>query len=529
MASSRPNRVSVPSLDDTLRAAGLLTLGQEPTAEAVQAALRKLGELSSGSDPLARETLRAGALRLIKPLGWRAAAVDAALGTTDRKALSSEGPGSAIALSDPEPWPEPVNGADVLGDLVRTFARHLAQPEGAATAEALWVLHAHAQEAWSVSPVLGITSASKRCGKTTLETLISALVPRPLPASNITAAALFRAVEAFRPTLLVDEADTFLTERDELRGILNSGHTRAGAKVVRTVGDDHQPRLFSTWCPKVVAMIGELPDTLADRSVIIRLRRRRPDETVERLRLDRLGGLEPLRRRCARWTSDHLDDLRDADPDVPEALHDRARDNWRPLLSIADAAGGPWPERARRAALLLSGDADADDGDVGVVLLHDLRDLFARRATDRLSSSEIVAALTQMEERPWPEWRRGHPLTMHQLARLLDPYGVRPRQMKAAGEKIRGYDLCDLADSFQRYLPQPVPSVPSSNGAGKVPGEKRYPDDGGTAFANGENLRRTTKVPVVPAQGPLSGDVEPYLWAGGPEVDALLDVEVRDD
>jgi putative DNA primase/helicase len=83
-------------------------------------------------------------------------------------------------------------------------------------------------------------------------------------------------------SLLVDEADSFLGEKEELRGILNSGHTRDAAYVVRTVGDEHEPRRFSTWAAKAVAMIGHLPDTLADRSIIIPMRRRAPGEPPRR-------------------------------------------------------------------------------------------------------------------------------------------------------------------------------------------------------------------------------------------------------
>lgn len=413
--------------------------------------------------------------------------------------------GRALVLSDPEPWPEPVDGAELLGELVRTYARYLAQPDGAATADALWTLHAHAHDVAVVSPLLAFSSAAKRCGKTTALTVLGALVPRPLPASNITAAALFRAVEAYRPTLLVDEADTFLRDREELRGILNSGHTRAGAQVIRTVGDDHETRTFTTWSPKAIALIGDLPDTLRDRAIEVRLRRRRPDEAVERVRLDRLGELEPLRRRCARWAADNLDALREADPDVPGELHDRASDNWRPLLAIADVAGGEWPERARRAALRLSG-AEVDDGDAGVLLLSDLRDLFAARGADRLASAEIVGALTEMEDRPWPEWRRGQPLTTRQLARLLQPFGVAPKQMRTdggSGPKVRGYESADLEDPFRRYLPpDPVQAVHPSNGAENRASAKRYKEAACTGSEKAENPRQATIVPDVPDRNP---------------------------
>ena len=363
----------------------------------------------------------------------------------------SERQGQRLALSDPEPWPEAVDGAEVLDELTATFSRFLVLPEGAATACALWVMHAHAHDAFEVSPLLAITSPEKRCGKTTLLELGTALVPRPLPASSVTTAVLFRAVEKFRPTLLADEMDAFFGRNNELRGILNSGHRRSFARVLRSVGDDFEPRCFATWSPKILALIGRLPDTLADRSIPVRMRRKRKGERAERLRLDRLGELEPTRRRAWSWAQASFQALASADPAVPPELNDRAADNWRPLLAIADLAGGPWPERARRAAILLSSDRE-DDNSAAVLLLGDLKRLYENREADRLSSAEIVAALLEMEYRPWPEWRNGKPITRQQLATLLRPFDIVPKSLWIGERTVRGYELGALEDAFSRYL-----------------------------------------------------------------------------
>jgi len=231
---------------------------------------------------------------------------------------------------------------------------------------------------------------------------LAALVPKPLLASNITAAALFRAVEKWRPTLLVDEADTFLRDSDELRGVLNSGHNRSQAYVIRTAGDDHEPRHFRTWAPKVIALIGKLPPTIASRSIHIEMRRMGPGETVEPVRADRLGHLEPLARRAVRWVNDNDGALRDAEPDMPVTLTGRRADNWRHLIAIADVAGGEWPERARRAAETLS--TGQSDETAAVLLLADIRSIFAERGDDRIASAALASALATREDRPWPEW-----------------------------------------------------------------------------------------------------------------------------
>jgi putative DNA primase/helicase len=250
----------------------------------------------------------------------------------------------------------------VLDALAAAVARHVSLPPAAATAVALWILHTHAIESARISPRLAILSPLKRCGKSTLLKLIAALVRSALPTANITSAALFRVVEAHAPTLLVDEADTFLRDREELRGVLNAGHDRE-TPVIRCVGDDFEARRFAVFAPVAIAAIGRLPDTIADRSIIVSMRRKTPGEAVERCRRRERAALGDLRRKCERWASDHAAALRDAAPRVPDELDDRAADNWEPLLAIADAAGPRWSERVRAAALLLSGTtSESDDG-----------------------------------------------------------------------------------------------------------------------------------------------------------------------
>jgi hypothetical protein len=178
-----------------------------------------------------------------------------------------------------------VDGAALLTEMTAATQRYVVVEHGAAETVALWALHAHTLDAFSISPRLAITSPEKSCGKTTLLDVIGCLVPRPLITANATTAAIFRSIVPPRPTLLIDEADSFLEGKEELRGILNSGHRRNGA-VLRVVGKDHEPAAFSTWAATAIAMIGRLPATLEDRSLAVRMRRRRPDEVVTRLRAD---------------------------------------------------------------------------------------------------------------------------------------------------------------------------------------------------------------------------------------------------
>ena len=183
------------------------------------------------------------------------------------KSTSADGADNGIMFPKLEPWPDPVDGGALLVKLFNAINRFVILPDGAAETIGLWVVQAHAHDAAEHSPLLAFTSPEKRSGKTTALRVLQPLVPRPLPTSNITTAALFRSIEMWRPTLLVDEADSFLGDNDELRGVLNSGHCRDQAFLIRSVGDDHTPTRFNTWGPKVVALIGSLPDTLEDRAI----------------------------------------------------------------------------------------------------------------------------------------------------------------------------------------------------------------------------------------------------------------------
>lgn len=297
------------------------------------ALLQELAELS----PLAYDRRREEAA---KQLGVRVSALDAEVAARRSCQAEEGGNGTPVLFTDPEPWADPVDGTELLSDLVETVTRHAVLPDGGAEALALWVLHTYAHEAAQVSPILCMTSPQKRCGKTTVLSVLRGVVSRPLPTANVTAAALFRATELWRPMLLVDEADNFLRDNKELRGVLNSGHVRDMAHVVRTVEDAHEPRAFCTWAPKAVALIGKLPDTLAERAIVLPMRRKLPSEKVERLRLDRLNGFEDLRRRCVRWAEDHLEAFEAADPAMPEKLHDRASRQLAPPFRYC--RGGWW-------------------------------------------------------------------------------------------------------------------------------------------------------------------------------------------
>jgi putative DNA primase/helicase len=442
--SAKPDAAS-----DILNRAGVLALTDQSGIDEIEGALRRLRRELLGADALREAAVRTEATKHLMNIGLQAPAqlVSAALAPSEQHEETNR-----IAFSEPESWPQPVDGASLLDEIANVLCRFIVLPLDEIKATALWILHTYAIDATSICPILIIKSAEKRCGKTLLLELLLNLVFRPLPASNITAASLFRAIERYKPTLLLDEADTFLHNNDELKGIINSGYRSSSSYVVRTVGDDFEPKIFNTFGPKAIAQIDMPQETIVDRGIIIELRRKKPDEKSERLRSDRIfEQLKHLRQKAMRWAKDNLSTLTDWEPKIPSTLNDRAQDSWRPLLAIAERAGKRWAEYGRESASRLS--VEKSEASKRTLLLSDIRAIFEKAQASRMASAEICAKLADIEEHPWPEWRNGQPITVRQLARLLEPLGIRPKQLRMGDANVRGYELDDFTDGFSRYLP----------------------------------------------------------------------------
>lgn len=353
--------------------------------------------------------------------------------------------------------------ADYL-EAVRAFlTRYVAFPsEHEPTALALWVAHTFEVEQFETSPILAVTSIEMRSGKTRTLDCLELLVPNPFRVVTPSEAVVYTVLgQRPRRTMLLDEADAIFGPRtadryEGLRAILNAGN-RKGTPVLRVKFEGRIRAVdeFDVYGPKAIAGIGNLPDTVTDRSIRIRLKRRASGETVAKFR--------------RRFAESEASPLRDGPPPmgtlvpdvpVPDELNDRAADSWEPLLAIADAAGGSWPQRARFAAIALSSEDDAP-ASVGMRLLADVRDVFDGR--DHLSTVDLLAGLHALEDAPWGEWY-GKPLSARGLARLLEPYRVAPSQRRVGGEKSRGYFAADFEDAWARYVPPSSlsPDVPSS-------------------------------------------------------------------
>ncbi len=372
-----------------------------------------------------------------------------------------------------------------IGSLLRQIRRHMSRYvvlPGAdeEVALALFVAHTWAFDGAHATPYIVIQSPEKQSGKTRVLEVIGVLVREPLQVASASEAALFRQIEQVRCTLLLDEIDATFAQHSErteaLRGLINSGN-RASGSAIRCVGPQSEPKVFSTFCPKVLAGIdeGRLPDTILDRAIEIRMKRKLPGERVDRFR-DRTArqDVAPLLEGLAAWAAGAADGLLDAEPVVPDELDDRAAEAWEPLFAIADSAGGEWPALARDAAKRLSGQRDDDDtGSVGRRLLAAVKLAWPPGDGDRMASVDLCHRLNNEEDLPYGGWSDGKGINAGSLARYLKPYGIASASLRITGPTtLKGYRRDDFEEAWQRYLPANVPDVPDvpANTNGSVEG-----------------------------------------------------------
>lgn len=409
--------------------------------------------------------------------------------------------------------PEPIDGAALLDSVAAFVRRFVAFPSDAAlTAVTLWAAHAHLIDCLENTPRLALLSPEPGSGKTRGLEVLELLCPDPMHVLNASPAAIFRTIQRQRPTLLLDEVDVVFTrkgkddEHADLRGLLNSGY-RAGATIPRCVGPRHDVEQFPTFCAVALAGLGDLPDTLMTRSVVIRMRRRGPNEIVEpfRRRLHRDDG-EYLRDQLIEWAAQTSGAVKGDYPDLPDGVVDRPADVWEPLLTVADAAGDQWPERARAACVELVEQARTESASLGVRLLADLRVVFRQKAADLLGTAlhlftdTILDELRKLPEAPWGDLK-GRPLDSRGLANRLKVYGVKSKKVRIGEETRQGYTAEDLHDPWQRYLPaepeHPEHTEPGTSGQGdSVPVSERVPEQSSEAEHKHPTL--TSNVPPVP-------------------------------
>jgi hypothetical protein len=471
---------------DPVAAVASEAAAHQSLTEATGGPLAALKALSSGYDHthLLEALTVAGGAAPADPLA-RALFREAILAELTRLEIGKRSAGAILdrALPPPPPPPPPppriptmdgasIDGAGLLDDVLGFVRRFVVMTLEQAVVVALWVVHTHAIDAADVTPYLAILSAEKRSGKSRLLEVLRLLVRQAWHAIQPSEAVLFRVIHASAPTLLLDETDALFhqvgNDRTEaVRALLNAGHRR-GVTVPRCIDRGEDVVHFNVFCPKALAGIGKLPDTIGDRSYEIKMRRKKRTEIAERFReRDVLAEAEALREQLEAWTSFRLDSLRAARPGLPEALGDRAQDGAEPLLAIADAAGGEWPGAARKALVALAGERPEDGETLGVELLTDVRTILEnlQKKDDHIRTEILLAELLAREGGRWRKCLQGgrEPITAHSLASSLKPYDIKPRVFREGKETPRGYSVAACLDAFERYLSPPEDEIPASD------------------------------------------------------------------
>ena len=402
--------------------------------------------------------------------------------------------------------PAELVGAGLLAEVRDALTRYVVLPsEEAADAVTLWIAATHAQKSWAHAARLVIRAPERRCGKSRLLDLVEALSYHPLITVNASPAAVYRAIGTDDPpTLLVDEADTIFGGKagetnEELRGLLNAGHQR-NRPAIRYDAARQTIEKIPTFAMAALAGIGAMPDTIEDRAVVIRMRRRAPGESVLPFRFRRDGlVLRELRARLTDWLAEHGHELEAATPAMP--VEDRAADTWEPLVAVADLAGGPWPALARQAAVALTTERDATS-DVGhrVRLLIDCRDAFGTETA--LPTGELLDRLKADPESPWNEFGV-HGLTAMKLGTLLREYDIRSATIRfpVIGQ-AKGYQRADFLDAWARYCPPDPPLAPGEPSQPYQPHHRR-------SQQGGSNPRYGSSRTSLEASLPLTSENDP--------------------
>ena len=358
------------------------------------------------------------------------------------------------------------DGAVLLDQIGGALRGYVVLPSDAATAAVvLWVAATHGAPAWHAAPRLVIKAPEKRCGKSRLLDLVEALCHQPLLTTNASPAAVYRSIGADPtdpPTLLIDEADAIFSNKaagdhEDLRGLINAGHSR-NRRAIRWDAKAREREEIETFALVALAGIGDMPDTIEDRAVIITMRRRAPDEQVQPYRVRRDGpALHQLKGRLNRWVRSQLHQLGAAEPAMP--VEDRIADTWEPLIAVADAAGGHWPDTARTAVLAMTGAAESPAHvSLKVRLLMDCRTAFGAAAG--LPTATLLERLRVDDEAPWIGLGKVG-LTAAGLARMLGEFGITSANRRwPDSSQSKGYLAEEFTDSWARYCPVPGSGVP---------------------------------------------------------------------
>ena len=400
--------------------------------------------------------------RLSKIWKIKKSAVDKDIG----KLVKPQDQGGTSIVEELKAYEGEVDGAEIANEVMECLVEHVyLDNEAQYIAITLWIFLTYCFEKFSILPMLLITSPTMRCGKTTLLSVLRSLVNRALVASNISSAAVYRTVDKYKPTLLLDEADTSLVTNEELRGIINAGHTKDTAFVIRAGSKDmnFEPERFNTFCPKVVAMIGQPICTWIDRSIQVKMERKPSDLYVKKLPINYYKEKQTLRQKLAKWASGL---------NVPKILdssfglvNNRAEDNWGPLIYISTTLGDGWFEKAKEAMFMM--EQREEDEDLRIELLRDVKAFFDESGEKKVFSRELVEYLNGLEDRPWSDYNHGRGVTMAWMSRQFKRFGIQSKYIRRDGTVARGYSKSDFEKIFALYLPdKSVTLLQPRNGKG---------------------------------------------------------------
>lgn len=371
---------------------------------------------------------------------------------------------NSIAMFPPiDLWDSPIDAEVLLNEIKDTIQRYVIADDATITAATLWASYTWFIDVVSYAPIANITAPEKRCGKTKFLSVLSRLSYKSFSTSNISSAALFRLIELYKPTLFIDEVDTFLSLHEDMRGIINAGFTRESAFIVRCVGEDLHPTPFNVWGAKALCGIGKIADTLQDRSITLKLRRKTTGETVQNIDKSDPEQWRVLRAKLARFAQDNQLTLINTLIEPLPQLNDRANDCWEPLRQIALLAGGHWPQTAINSAIRINGEQQENDS-TRTELLRDIKTIFVTKRIDRIFSHDLVNELNADNEGNWCVWNKGRGINARNLAKILKEFDIVSNTIRIGiDERAKGYIKDQFKDAFNRYLTTAPITPPVTN------------------------------------------------------------------
>ncbi|CAJ4818561.1 DUF3631 domain-containing protein [Burkholderia pseudomallei] len=380
----------------------------------------------------------------------RQSGADALSALVDSADVPKSDAGADGAPADIAPWPlESPDINELVADVEQTVRRFSVLTDVQAFVVALWIIVSHVMDLMPFSPILGLFSPTKGCGKTTVLGVLRLLVHRPVVAANLTAAYLYHIIARWMPTMLIDEGDTFVHKNSDLTGIINSGHTRISGYVGKM--NSGQPKTHPVFCGKVLAMIGRPPATIYHRSIPINLRRKLADEAVELLYYANEAEFAQLKSKIVRWASDNRSAIEKARPPRLPVPDSRMADNFVPLLSVASLGSDELLSRAIAAGESMAATAGNQLSD-GEHLLGDVKFIFDSTGRTWIWSHELLAALCQDDDKQWRHCDGGKPLSSRMLADMLRPFGIESTDIREGKTVKKGYKRSSFEDAFARYV-----------------------------------------------------------------------------